>query len=105
MLLGSKWINTNRVFTADNGDNMHTVTPTKILDQVIAKYKLKRITFHSLRHTNISLMISKGVQSQIISRKVGHSSVQITDKIYSHFFEDEFKEVANVMDEVLSGVN
>ena len=44
-------------------------------------------------------MISKGVQSQIISRKVGHSSVQITDKIYSHFFEDEFKAVANVMDE------
>ena len=50
-------------------------------------------------------MISKGVQSQIISRKVGHSSVQITDKIYSHFFEDEFKAVANVMDEVLSGAN
>ena len=105
MLLGSKWINTNRVFTADNGDNMHPDTPTKILDQIIANYKLKRITFHGLRHTNISLMISKGVQSQIISRKVGHSSVQITDKIYSHFFEDEFKAVANVMDEVLSGVN
>jgi integrase len=99
MLLGSKWINTNRVFTTDYGGDMHSDTPTKIMDQIIAKYKLKRITFHGLRHTNISLMISKGVQSQIISRKVGHSSVQITDKIYSHFFEDEFKAVANVMDE------
>lgn len=105
MKLGSKWINTNRVFTTDNGGNMHPDTPTKLLDHVIAKYKLKRITFHGLRHTSISLMISKGVQSQIISRKVGHSSVQITDRIYSHFFEDEFKDVANVMDEVLSGAN
>ena len=105
MLLGSKWINTNRVFTTENGGNMHPDTPTKLLDHVIAKYKLKRITFHGLRHTSISLMISKGVQSQIISRKVGHSSVQITDRIYSHFFEDEFKDVANVMDEVLSGAN
>ena len=66
---------------------------------------MKRITFHGLRHTNVSLMISKGIQAQIISRKVGHSSVQITDRIYSHFFEDEFKEVANVMDDVFTRVN
>lgn len=44
-------------------------------------------------------MISKGIQTQIISRKVGHSSVQTTDRIYSHFLEDEFKDVANVMEE------
>ena len=105
MLLGSKWIKTNRVFTSEFGGDMHPDTPTKVLDQIIAKYNLKRITFHGLRHTNVSLMISKGVQTQIISRKVGHSSVQTTDRIYSHFFEDEFKAVANVMDEVLSGVN
>lgn len=47
-------------------------------------------------------MIAKGIQTQIISRKVGHSSVQTTDRIYSHFFEDEFKDVANVMEDYLS---
>ena len=71
----------------------------------IKKHNLKRITFHGLRHTNVTLMISKGIQTQIISRKVGHLSVQTTDRVYSHFFEDEFKDVANVMDEVLSGAN
>lgn len=81
---------------------MHPDTPTKILDQVIKKHNLKRITFHGLRHTNVTLMISKGIQTQIISRKVGHSSVQTTDRIYSHFFEDEFKDVANVMEEFLA---
>lgn len=81
---------------------MHPDTPTKILDQVIKKHNLKRITFHGLRHTNVTLMISKGIQTQIISRKVGHSSVQTTDRIYSHFFEDEFKNVANVMEEFLT---
>ena len=81
---------------------MHPGTPTKILDQVIKKHNLKRITFHGLRHTNVTLMISKGIQTQIISRKVGHSSVQTTDRIYSHFFEDEFKNVANVMEEFLT---
>ena len=81
---------------------MHPDTPTKILDQVIKKHNLKRITFHGLRHTNVTLMISKGIQTQIISREVGHSSMQTTDRIYSHFFEDEFKDVANVMEEFLT---
>lgn len=42
-------------------------------------------------------MISKGIQTQIISRKVDHLTVQTTDKIYSLFFEDEFNDVVNVM--------
>ena len=105
MKLGSKWEKTNRVFTNEFGGNIHPDTPTKILDKIIKKYNLKRITFHGLRHTNVSLMISKGIQVQIISRKVGHSSIQITDKIYSHFFDDEFKDVANIMDDVFSKVN
>ena len=44
-------------------------------------------------------LIAKGIQTQIINRKVGHSSVQTTDRVYSHFFEDEFKNVPNVIEE------
>ena len=40
--------------------------------------------------------------TQIISRKVGHSSVQTTDRVYSHLFEDEFKNVPNVLEEFLT---
>ena len=46
MLLGSKWIDTNRVFTTEFGGDMHPDTPTKLLDHIISKYYLKRITFH-----------------------------------------------------------
>ena len=50
------------------------------------------------RHTSISLQISSGIQAQIISKRVGHSNIRVTHSIYSHFFDDEFKEVANKMD-------
>lgn len=46
-------------------------------------------------------MISKGIQAQVISKKAGHSSVQVTHSTYSHFFDNEFKEVANVMNDSL----
>ena len=99
ILLGSKWQGSKQVFTSDYGTDIHQDTPSKILSKIIKKYCLKKITFHGLRHTNVTLMIAKGIQTQIISRKVGHSSVQTTDRVYSHFFEDEFKNVPNVMEE------
>ena len=102
--LGSKWIKSNRVFTTDFGGNIHPDTPSKILKKVIKKYNLRYITFHGLRHTGISHMIARGFQAQIISRKVGHSSVQVTDTYYSHFFEDEFKQAANSMNDIFEKV-
>ena len=101
MLLGELWKDSNRVFTDEYGSNMHPDTPSKILEKIIKKYNLKRITFHGLRHTSISLQISSGIQAQIVSKRAGHSNVAITHNIYSHFFDNEFKEVANKMESFL----
>lgn len=101
LMLGSKWENSNRVFTTEYGADMHPDTPSQILDKIISKYGLKRITFHGLRHTSISLQISNGIQAQIISKRAGHSSIAITHSTYSHFFENEIKDVANKMDTIL----
>lgn len=101
LLLGNKWGNSKRVFTTDYGKDMHPTRPYKILKNIIKKYELKDISFHALRHTSISLQISSGIQTQIISKRTGHSNVSITHNIYSHFFENGFKEVANKMDSFL----
>ena len=100
--LGNKWQGSNRIFTTDFGGDMHPDTPSKIFEKIIKKYGLRKIKFHALRHTSISLMIREGVQSQIISRKAGHSGIQITHSIYSDFFDDEFQQTANVMDNILN---
>ena len=102
--LGNKWGKSKRVFTTDYGFDMHPETPSKIFKSIIEKYNLKKIKFHALRHTSISLMISKGIQTQVISKKAGHSSVQITHSTYSHFFDDEFKKCADEMDSIFQKV-
>ncbi len=101
LLLGTQWKNSKRVFTTEYGSDMHPDTPSKILEKIIKKYNLKRITFHGLRHTSISLQISSGIQSQIVSKRAGHSSVAVTDNIYSHFFKKDLKKVANKIDSFL----
>lgn len=102
MKLGSKWENSKRVFTNNFGGDMHPDTPSQILEKIIKKYNLKRISFHGLRHTSISLQISSGIQAQIISKRAGHSSIATTHSIYSHFFDSEFKDVANKMNNILT---
>ncbi len=99
--LGSKWENSKRVFTTEYGGDMHPDTPSQILEKLIKRHNLKRITFHGLRHTCISLQISSGIQAQIISKRAGHSNVTVTHNTYSHFFDNEFKEIANTMDSFL----
>lgn len=106
LLLGNKWGNSERVFTTEMGNDIHHDTPYSILKRVLRKYNLKEIKFHALRHTNASLKISEGIQPQIISRSLGHSSIQITDKYYSHFYEKEFKDMSNTLEEnIFSKVN
>ena len=102
MKLGNQWGNSKRVFMSDFGEDMHPHRPYKILQRIIKKYNLKKVGFHSLRHTSASLQINAGIQHQIISRKLGHSSVSITDTIYSHFYDEEFQDVANTMENVLN---
>lgn len=99
--MGNKWQNSIRVFTTEYGEDMHPDRPYKILKHIIKKYDLKDITFHGLRHTSISLQINSGIQTQIISKRAGHSNISITHSIYSHFFDNGFKEVADKMDTFL----
>lgn len=101
---GDKWESSQRVFTTLLGGDMHPNTPSKILANIIKKNNLKYVTFHGLRHTSISLLINSGVQTQVISRRAGHSSVSVTDKIYSHIFEEKQLTCANAMQNILENV-
>jgi integrase len=47
---------------------------------------MPEITFHSLRHSHASMLISAGLDVVQISRRLGHSSPTITLSTYAHMF-------------------
>ena len=49
---------------------------------------LKRITIHGLRHSHVSLLISKKYDIFEVSKRIGHKSVKTTQDIYGHLFDD-----------------
>jgi integrase len=50
---------------------------------------LEGITFHSLRHTAASLLISQGTPITTVSGILGHASTQMTLDVYGHLYEDD----------------
>lgn len=97
--LGNKWGNSKRVFTNDYGYDMFPNTSSNILTKIIKRHNLKYINFHALRYT--SLPANSNVPIQLVSKKAGYSNLKTTTEIYSHFYDDTFKKIANTMNDYL----
>jgi len=74
----------------------------KWLNDFTAKHNLPHITPHSLRHTNITLMISAGVDVRTVASKAGHSRTSTTLDIYSHALQAYNEKATAVIDEILT---
>lgn len=64
---------------------------------------LRRITIHGLRHSHVSLLISKKYDIFEVSKRIGHKSVKTTQDIYGHLFDDVQKSIANDLDRIRRG--
>ena len=51
---------------------------------------LQRVSPHWLRHTNATIRVDSGDHLLHVSRSLGHSSVEITDRIYVKAEEDSW---------------
>ena len=54
----------------------------------LARAALRRVTFHSLRHSCASAMIAAGAAITEVQNQLGHSNPSITLGIYSHWFKN-----------------
>jgi len=72
-----------------------------------SKAGLKGVGLHSLRHSHASQLLSDGVPLPTVSKRLGHSSVNITAQIYSHAFRQDEIDAASTweatMGKVLTG--
>lgn len=56
------------------------------------------MTMHCLRHTHASILMYKEVSTQSISKRLGHASTDITQKVYLHLIEEmEIRDEKKVM--------
>lgn len=63
-------------------------TPNKVLERHCKRIGIEPITVHGLRHTHASLLMGSGVSIASISKRLGHSSINTTQKVYVHLISE-----------------
>jgi integrase len=95
------------VFTSQLGTPIHwSVVGPRALNPALRKAGLPPLRWHDLRHTFASLLIAGGANITFVSRQLGHSSSQITLRVYAHLLdrEEQAQRTRDMLQEMLEGV-
>jgi integrase len=98
---GDRWIETGYIFTQWNGKPMHPSTITGWFNNFIKAHNLPKVSIHSLRHTNATLMIANGADLRTVSKRLGHSNLSTTGNIYTHAIKSADERAAEVLQDIL----
>lgn len=71
----------------------------KVKNLVCQEANLKEIRIHDFRHSAISFLISRNVPILEISKRVGHSTPNITYGVYAHLYPNKDRNIAQKEDE------
>lgn len=79
-------------------EKVYNSTVNDILMRYCKKAKIPVISIHGLRHTHASLLLFAGVSIASVARRLGHSSMNTTQKTYLHIIQElENRDVDLVM--------
>lgn len=70
---------------------------TRRFERLQVQLGLQSFRFHDLRHYNASVMISLGIPTMYITRRLGHSSDDMVQRVYGHLLHDKQEEVNRQM--------
>ena len=98
---GNLWIDSNKLFVQWNGKAMHPDTITDWFRKFIKKNDLPPITFHGLRHSNATLLISKNVDIAVVASRLGHAQITTTLNFYVHPVKSHNKKAGDILEKML----
>ncbi|MCD7732599.1 MAG: site-specific integrase [Oscillospiraceae bacterium] len=99
---GKAYIESNQVFTWDDG---HWIIPDYVtvkFQELLRKYNLPIVRLHDLRHSCASIMLSAGMQLKDVQEWLGHSDISMTANVYGHLDDTRKKMVADEISELLT---
>ncbi len=100
-LFGNNYHDNDYIFKHPDGSLYYPDYPTKAFGKVIRANKdlPRRITFHGLRTSCVSILVHQGFDVKSIQKWVGHADIETTLKIYAKVKDKEAKQ------EILNGLN
>lgn len=68
--------------------------------QFAEEAELPRITIHEFRHSHASLLANSNISIQEVARRLGHSNVELTWKVYSHLYPNQEEKALEILNQI-----
>lgn len=98
--LGSKYEKQGYVLCESDGSPWHPNNVTKRWARFIEANQFRYIRYHDLRHTNLSLLMTK-MSAIDVAKLGGHKKVSTTTNIYGHSFNNAVEKGVETINELL----
>lgn len=102
LLFGKEYIKNDYVCKWGNGEKLSPAYVSHRFKSIIDKNGLDHITFHGLRHSCASMLITEGSDIKKIQEWLGHSSVSTTGNIYGHIQFSSKVEMGDALSKAIS---
>jgi len=86
------------VFPSPTGGLMDPSKLRREFAAALTKAGLRAVTFHSLRHTCLTMMAEAGVAMPVLQKIAGHSSITVTARYYLHVQAENHRGAVEVLD-------
>ena len=98
--LGDKWADSYGVVISGTfGEILSTSNfKSRYFIPILKQLDLDHITFHDLRHTHATLLLSQKINPKIVQERLGYSTITLTLDTYSHLVPDIQKEAVKALD-------
>lgn len=74
---------------------------SQVVIRRMRKAGISEASFHTLRHTHASNLLSRGVPLPAVSARLGHSDTNVTARVYSHALPADDQRAADVWDSIV----
>lgn len=112
MMMGPAWADNDLVVCNACGEPARPSTVSRHFGRLVAPPNPKKpkpraplvtCRFHDLRHTHATLALAAGTPVHVVSRRLGHKSIQVTLDLYAHVLPHQDREAAEAVTSAIYG--
>lgn len=97
------WEETGYVFTTSTGRPVGARNLLHNLERLCRRAGIRRLPFHSSRHTAATLALRSGVPPRDLADRLGHQDPGLTLRVYTHVLQESARAAALTLEELLTG--
>lgn len=109
LLFGIAWADHDLVFpnttalrSVNPGEPVRPSSISRTFRHRVVKLGLPGVNFHALRHAHATMLLRQGFAAHLVSRRLGHSDVAITLRVYAGVLPGQEKAMVDAFAEALS---